>query len=142
MPEKMSAERRRPFLQEGTRTAKLASIMPDGRPHVTPVWFVLDGDDVICTTWHTSAKARSLRRDARVSLCVDDDRPPFSFVMLEGTASISEDVAQLRHWATQIGARYMGPDRAEEFGARNGVAGELLIRITPTRSVAEDRIAG
>jgi PPOX class probable F420-dependent enzyme len=138
----MSTERRRAFLQEGTRTAKLASIMPDGRPHVTPVWFVLDGDDLICTTWHTSAKARSLRRDPRVSLCVDDDRPPFSFVMLEGTASISEDLAQLRHWATQIGARYMGPDRAEEFGARNGVQGELLIRITPTRIVAEDSVAG
>jgi PPOX class probable F420-dependent enzyme len=142
MPERMSPERLRAFLQEGTRTAKLASVLPDGRPHVTPVWFVLDGEDVICTTWHTSAKARSLRGDPRVSLCVDDDRPPFSFVMLEGTASISEDLAQLRHWATQIGARYMGPDRAEEFGARNGVQGELLIRIKPTRIVAEDSVAG
>lgn len=142
MAERMSPERLRAFLQEGTRTAKLASVMPDGRPHVTPVWFVLDGDDLICTTWHTSAKARSLRQNPRVSVCVDDDRPPYAFAMLEGTASISEDVAQLRHWATQIGARYMGADRADEFGARNGVQGELLIRITPTRIVAEDSVAG
>jgi hypothetical protein len=73
---------------------------------------------------------------------VDDDRPPYAFAMLEGQASISEDPAELRRWATQIGARYMGPDRATEFGARNGVQGELLIRITPTRIVAEDRVAG
>ena len=142
MPERMSPERLRAFLQEGTRTAKLATIMPDGRPHVTPVWFVLDGNDVICTTWHTSAKARSLRRDSRVSVCVDDDHPPFSFVMIEGSASVSEDGAELRRWATRIGGRYMGEDRAEEFGARNGVQGELLIRITPTRIVAEDGVAG
>jgi PPOX class probable F420-dependent enzyme len=142
MTDRMSPERLRAFLQEGTRTAKLATIMPDGRPHVTPVWFVLDGDDLICTTWHTSAKARSLRRDPRVSLCVDDDRPPYAFAMLEGVATISEDLAELRRWATQIGARYMGADRAEEFGARNGVQGELLIRISPTRIVAEEKVAG
>lgn len=138
----MTEARRRAFLQEGTRTAKLATIMPDGRPHVTPVWFVLDGDEVICTTWHTSAKARSLRHDPRVSLCVDDDTPPFAFVMLEGTASVSTDLAQLRHWTTQIGARYMGADRAEEFGARNGVEGELLLRIRPSRIIAEEHVAG
>jgi PPOX class probable F420-dependent enzyme len=142
MAERVSPERLRAFLLEGTRTAKLASVLPDGRPHVTPVWFVLDGDDLICTTWHTSAKARSLRHDQRVSVCVDDDRPPFSFAMLEGVATVSEDLAELRKWATQIGGRYMGPERAKEFGARNGVPGELLIRIRPTRVVAEDRVAG
>jgi PPOX class probable F420-dependent enzyme len=142
MPERMSPERLRAFLQEGTRTAKLATRMPDGRPHVTPVWFVLDGDDLICTTWHTSAKARSLRHEPRVSVCVDDDRPPYAFAMLEGVASISEDLAELRHWAIRIGARYMGEARAEEFGARNGVQGELLIRIRPTRVVAEENVAG
>jgi PPOX class probable F420-dependent enzyme len=138
----MSAERLRAFLAQGTRTAKLATIMPDGRPHVTPVWFVLDGDDLICTTWHTSAKARSLRRDPRVSVCVDDERPPFAFAMLEGIASLSDDLAELRTWATRIGGRYMGADRAEEFGARNGVEGELLVRIRPTRVIAEENVAG
>ena len=137
----MTAERRRAFLQAGTRTAKLATVSADGRPHVTPVWFVLDGDDLVFTTWHTSVKARSLRRDPRVCVCVDDDRPPYAFVMLEGTATISEDVTELRTWATRIGGRYMGAERAEEFGARNGVPGELLIRVTPTKIVAEEHIA-
>ena len=137
----MSSERLRAFLQEGTRTAKLATVMPDGRPHVTPVWFVLDGDDLICTTWHASAKARSLRNDPRVSVCVDDDRPPYAFAMLEGMASISEDLSDLRRWATQIGSRYMGADRAEEFGARNGVPPEVVVRVRPERVVAKVDVA-
>ena len=138
----MSAERRRAFLLEGTRTAKVATVAPrDGRPHVTPIWFVLDGEDVIFTTDRTSVKGRALRHDPRISLCIDDDRPPFAFVMIDGVASISEELSELRRWATRIGGRYMGADRAEEFGARNGVPGELLVRVTPTRIIAEDGVA-
>jgi PPOX class probable F420-dependent enzyme len=137
----MTPERRRAFLLEGTRTAKVATVAGDGRPHVTPIWFVLDGEDVIFTTERTSVKGRALRRDPRVGLCVDDERPPFAFVMIDGVASISEELSELRCWATRIGGRYMGADRAETFGARNGVPGELLVRVTPTRIIAQDGVA-
>nr|WP_242417987.1 hypothetical protein [Frankia sp. CpI1-P] len=50
--------------------------------------------------------------------------------------ALSEDVAEVRRWATRIAARYMGADRAEEYGARNGVPGELLVRLSPTQVVA------
>ena len=108
---------------------------------MTPIWFVLDGEDVIFTTDRTSVKGRALRHDPRISLCIDDDRPPFAFVMIDGVASISEELSELRRWATRIGGRYMGANRAEEFGARNGVPGELLVRVTPTRIIAEDGVA-
>ena len=42
----------------------------------------------------------------------------------------------------QIGGRYMGADRAEEFGARNGVPGELIVRLTPTKVTALDDLSG
>ncbi|MCB1249269.1 MAG: PPOX class F420-dependent oxidoreductase [Acidimicrobiales bacterium] len=137
MARTMDADERRAFLLEGTRTAKLASTRADGSPHVAPVWFLLDGDDVVCTTWHESVKAKSLRRDPRVALTVDDPTPPYAFVIVEGTATISEDPEELVAWSTRIGARYMGADRAEEFGRRNGVPGELLVRITPTKLIAQ-----
>ena len=123
------------------RTAKLATVRADGRPHVAPVWIALDGDDIVLTTNTATAKGKALRRDPRVSLCVDDERPPFSFVMVEGTAELSEDPDDLRRWATVIGGRYMGADRADEYGRRNGVPGELLVRVTPTRVVAARGIA-
>jgi PPOX class probable F420-dependent enzyme len=137
----MSEDEWRAFLLEGTRTAKLATARRDGRAHVTPVWFVLDGDDLVFTTAHDSVKGRAVKRDGRVALCVDDERPPYAFVMIEGTASVSTELVELRSYATRIGGRYMGGDRAEEYGARNGVEGELLVRIMPTRVVARGGVA-
>jgi PPOX class probable F420-dependent enzyme len=112
-----------------------------GAPHVTPVWFLLDGEDLVFTTGATSAKGRALRRDPRVCVCVDDDTPPYSSVSLWGEASLSEDLGELRRWATALGGRYMGADRAEEFGARNAAPGELLVRVRITKVVALRDIA-
>jgi PPOX class probable F420-dependent enzyme len=108
---------------------------------VAPVWIALDGDDVLFNTGAATAKGRAVRRDPRVALCVDDERPPFAFVIVHGTAAVVEDLDQVRHWAGVIGGRYMGADRAEEYGARNGVPGELLVRVTPTKVLAERGVA-
>jgi PPOX class probable F420-dependent enzyme len=137
----MGRDEWRAFLSEGTRTGKLATTRRDGRPHVAPVWFVLDGDDLVFTTAGTSVKGRTLRADPRAALCVDDERPPFSYVTVEGRVAISEDLPALRDWATRIAARYMGAELAERYGARNGVPGELLVRLTPERVVAQAEIA-
>jgi PPOX class probable F420-dependent enzyme len=146
--ERMTHDEWRAFLADGTRTGKLATTRKDGRPHVVPIWFVLDtrsgtgtqsgtaGADVVSTTAADSVKGRSLRRDGRAAICVDDERPPFSFVLVEGTAEVSEDLEEMLRFATEIGRRYMGPARAEEFGRRNAVEGELLVRLKPDNVVA------
>ena len=137
----MSAARVREFLSHGTRTGKLATVRVDGRPHVTPIWFVLDGDDIVFNTGDHSLKAKAIARDPRVCLCVDDDTPPFAFVMVEGVAEVSTELGPMLEWATRIGARYMGNDRAEEFGRRNAVVGELLVRVRPTKVIGEDGVS-
>ena len=137
----MSPEEYRAFLLAGTRTGKLATTRRDGRPHITPIWFTLDGDDIIFTTWHESIKGRTLRRDPRAALVVDDEQPPFAYVLVEGSVTLSEDLGDLRHWAARIAARYMGEEQAGSYGERNGVAGELLARLTPKKVIAETRIA-
>ena len=137
----MSDEEWRAFLSEGTRTGKLATVRRDGRPHVVPVWFVLDGGDLVFTAPGTSIKAHAMRRDPRVCLCVDDERPPYAYVMVQGTVTLGEDLDELRRFATAIGGRYMGADRAEQFGRRNGVPGEVLVRVTPTNVTAYAGIA-
>lgn len=136
MAESMTDDERRAFLMQGTRTGKLATTLKSGAPHVAPIWFVLDGDDVIFTTHEATLKGKSIRRDGRVAISVDDDNPPFAFVLVQGIAEVSEDLEELRAWATTIGGRYMGADRAEEFGTRNGVPGELLVRVRPTKTIA------
>jgi PPOX class probable F420-dependent enzyme len=132
----MTQRQWREFVLAGTRTGKLATVRADGRPHVAPVWFLLDGDDVVFNTGARTVKGRALRRTGTAALCVDDERPPFSFVTLTGPVHLSDDLAEVRRWATRIAARYMGPQQAERYGARNGVPGELLVRLTPSSVVA------
>jgi PPOX class probable F420-dependent enzyme len=123
------------FLSAGTRTGMLGYLASDGRPLVAPVWFVVDGDQLVFNTAKSSAKGKALQRDPRVALTADDPHPPFSFVQIQGTAELSEDPDALLAIATRIGGRYMGEDRAAEFGKRNGVPGELIVRVTPTKVI-------
>jgi len=131
-------ERQIAFLSDGTRTAMLGYLASDSRPLVAPVWFVVDDGHLVFNTGRETAKGRALARDPRVVLCVDDPHPPFSFVQVQGVAEISADPQELLDIATRIGGRYMG---AEEFGRRNGVPGELIVRVTPSKVISAFDIA-
>ena len=141
MAQRMTKREYERFLLGRARTATLATVRADGRPHAAPIWFDLDGDTLLFTTGETTVKGRNLRRDPRVSLCIDEEEPPFHFVVIEGTAELMAEHPDLLHWATRIGGRYMGPDRADEYGQRNAVAGELLVRITPQKILAFKNIS-
>ena len=139
---KMTKSEAYEFLAVGTRTGKLATVRADGRPHVAPIWFVLDGEDLIFNTWHSSVKGKNLVRDGRIALTVDEEVAPYAFVLVEGHVEISDDdLAESKKWATRIGARYMGEDQAEAFGERNSVPGELLVRIKVDKIVAQKELA-
>jgi len=132
----------RDFLSHGSRTGKLGFVAVDGRPLVAPIWFVVHDDELWFNTGHDTAKGRAVARDPRLVLCVDIETPPYAFVQVQGTAMISEDPEELLASATLIGARYMGAERAEEFGRRNAVPGELLVKLRPTKVVANMDIIG
>ena len=137
------------FLMQGTLTGKLATVKRDGSSHVVPIWFTVDDGnssrkgDIIFTTSSTSLKARNIQRDNRVTICVDDQMPPFSFVTVYGIAEIKEyKQNDLLKWATIIAERYMGKRNAEAYGRRNSTEGEVLVRVKPTKIIAEKNIAG
>ena len=89
-----------PHRQAGHRPGRRAA--PRG-----PVWFTLDEStaaatpplDIVFNTGRATVKGRALQRDPRVGLCIDDERPPFNFATLEGVATLSEDLAEVAHWA-------------------------------------------
>jgi len=137
----MSEPQWKQFLSAGTRTGKLATTRRDGRPHIAPIWFVLDGDELVFNTGADSIKGRNLRREGWASLCVDDDRPPYAFVTVAGPVTISTDVPAMLEWATRIAARYMGEELAERYGRRNAVEGELLVRLRAERVLAVREVA-
>jgi PPOX class probable F420-dependent enzyme len=139
--QQMTDEEYRSFMLDRARTAVLATVRADGRPHVAPIWFDLDGDMLVFTTGENTVKGRNMRRDPRVSLCIDEEEPPFHFVAIEGTSELAAGDPDLLYWATRIGGRYMGPDRADEYGRRNAVEGELLVRVAPQKIVAHKNIS-
>jgi PPOX class probable F420-dependent enzyme len=130
------------FLSAGTRTGMLGFVASDGRPLVTPVWFVVDDGELVFATHRDTPKYRALQRDPRVTICVDDPHPPYSFVQVQGVAAVTDDPADVLDNTTRTGARYMGADRADEFGRRNAVPGELVVRVSPTKVIAGFDISG
>jgi PPOX class probable F420-dependent enzyme len=123
------------------RTAKLAVVRADGSPHVAPVWVDRDGDDIVFMTSADTVKGKAILRDPRLALCWDDERPPFSFVTVCGTATTSTDSADQLYWGARIGGRYMGAARADEYGRRNAVPPEMVVQIKVTRVVAKVNVA-
>jgi len=137
----MTDDETKAFLSEGTRTGKLGWVSSNGAPHVAPIWFLLEGDDIVFNTQVSSGKAKALKREGRACLLVDLEEPPYAFVKVDGTISFEDDLDRVKAVATAIGGRYMGADRAEEFGERNGVSGELIVRLTPTKITALDAVS-
>ena len=130
------------FLTDGTRTGKIAYLSAEGRVLVIPIWYIVEDGDLIFNTGADTAKGRFLARDRRVTICVDLEEPPYAFVQVQGHAELSNDPSELLRTATAIAARYMGPDRADEFGQRNGVPGELVVRVRPTKVLASFDVSG
>jgi PPOX class probable F420-dependent enzyme len=130
------------FLSAGRMTATFASVRADGRPHAVPTWYAVDGDEIVFTTWHSTVKAANIRERPSVVVVVQDPAPPYHYVSVEGEARLIDDLGECRAISMQLGAKYMGADRAEEFGTRNGVAGELVVRVRPTKLFGEANVAG
>lgn len=147
----MSRKEIEKFLMLDTFTAKLATVRRDGSPHVVSVWFVLDErknrttkkiEDIVFAAYGDSLEALNIKRDNRVSICVDDQTPQFSFVTIHGTAKIvRQKYNELLKWNTRIAERYMGKSNAKAYGERNSTEGVILVRVKPTKVVAEKDIA-
>ncbi len=130
------------FLMEGTRTGKLSTVQKDGRPHVAPIWFVWNEGKIIFCTGESSVKGGNMRRNPQVSICVDDESPPYAFVIVQGTAKLYDNHKDLLKWNTVFGNRYMGKELAEVYGKRNAVEGSLLVEVSPTKMISNKDVTG
>lgn len=130
MAKKLGREDLYSFLRIGHRTAKIACVKSDGSPVVSPVWFVLDSNELVFTTMDTSLKYKLIGKDPRVSVCVEDDTYPYGFATIQGRASAHKlSLSELKEWTTKIASRYVPKDSVAQFGERNAVEGEMLVRV-------------
>jgi PPOX class probable F420-dependent enzyme len=145
MTEMTTREIRR-FLMKGTFTGKLGTVEKNGNSHVVPIWFILDGGsrsnrigDIYFTTGHDSIKARNIQRNSTVSLCVDDQEPPFSFVFLRGKAKIFPyKEKETVDWATKIAARYMGKKKAALYEKLTAARGQYSFALDNRKQLQKE----
>jgi len=90
--------------------AQLATIMPDGTPHVSPVWFEYDGQNIIINTAKGRVKDRNMRRDPRVGLDILDPDNPYRHVSIRGRViEITEEGAD--KLIDKLAKKYINQDR-------------------------------
>jgi PPOX class probable F420-dependent enzyme len=142
MPENMTPDQRREFLTHGTRNAVVATVRPDGRPHAVPVWYALDGDDILISVGEQTVKGRNLAHDPRTTIVVEDPAPPYSFVSIDGTADLLRDPGDIRDASRKIAHRYLPPEAVDGWVEYATGPGKVIARISPTHTVAVAKVGG
>ncbi|RJQ80669.1 PPOX class F420-dependent oxidoreductase [Amycolatopsis panacis] len=142
MPTTMTPGRALAFLAEGTRSAVLATVRPDGRPHAVPLWYAVDGSDVLLNLSRDSVKGRNLDNTPTLALTVHDDVAPYSFVTVEGDGEIVADPAQVRAGAEAIARRYLPAEARDGYVGYAVSPGKVLVRVRPARLTGVDAVAG
>jgi PPOX class probable F420-dependent enzyme len=137
----MSADEVRDFLAE-QKTVSVATIGPRGRPHLVPLWYVPEGDELIAWTFRKSQKAKNLERDPHATLQVEAgvEYQELRGVMFECDVEVDQEPAQVAEYGRKIFTRYGGGELVQE--AREMVERQapkrIGMRFRPTRTVSWD----
>ena len=117
-------------LFEGNNFAHVATIEPDGRPQVSPVWIKHDGDGVIFSTTVGRRKHQNISRDPRVTVCVFDQADPYTYVEVRGTATMTEEGG--RALIDEFAKKYRDLDVYPWDGPD---AVRVVVRVTPDKLI-------
>jgi len=133
MSDELLSERQTRFVEQA-RVAVLATVGPDGGPHVAPVWYRYEDGEFLVLTDRGSQKHRNIERDARVELCIDDKTPPYHTVIVRGTATIVEPPPD-EAFRLALAVHYLGEERGERY-VRENRPDNVLLRITPGKIIS------
>jgi PPOX class probable F420-dependent enzyme len=107
--------------------ANLATLMPDGRPQVTPVWVDFDGGYILINSAKGRQKDKNMRRDPRVSLAIQDPDDPYRYVEIRGAVvEVTEQGADAH--IDKMAKKYLGKDK---YPFRTPTEVRVLYKIRP-----------
>jgi PPOX class probable F420-dependent enzyme len=134
MPNNRLTDRVRAFLEE-QRFAVLATLNKDGTAQLTTMWYELQGDEIMMNTKVGRAKERNLRRDPRISICIEDG---YNYITLSGTARLIDDQPTAQADIRRLATRYFGSEKADRR-MRDQFSKEQRVTIRmPIERVVED----
>ncbi len=128
----MTPDERRQFL-EAHRLAVLGVERGQKPPHLSPVYYVLDGDDLLISVTKTRAKTKLIRRSGRLSLCVLHEEFPFPYLRIEGLGTFEDDgaVDLLMRMAEKMTGNPMSEVMRPNFEERARTEQRVVLRLTP-----------
>jgi len=104
------SDKARAFLNE-KRFAVLATLNQDGTAQQTTMWYLLEGDTIVMNTRAGRLKDRNLRRDPRISICIEDG---YSYITISGKVQIIDDPEVAQRDIRRLAVRYDGVEQAEQ----------------------------
>ena len=122
------------ILIKGKYLADLVTLMPDGSPHIAPVWYKYDGEKYLILSEFKTVKVNNIKKDNRVAILISKTDPPYSYVMLKGHAKISD--CNYDDLLMELSIKYLGERDGEKYGNEIKKNSEfILITFTPNKVV-------
>ncbi len=131
----------KPFLEQGTWVAKLATMNKDDTIRITPLTYAVDGADLIFSTWENSDAVRNARRTATASVLIDKSDQPYAGVHYTGHAHVLGDTItaeQYGDWFQRYIGDYEQAVKSYQFLVSLGIGQRAFIRFQPTNAVTWD----
>ena len=129
MPAVISADVKA-FLSQ-PHVAALATVRPDGRPHVTPVWYDFDGSEFTVASFRTTQKLKNVARKGFAALCIFTQEPPYRNVIIEGTARLGSPLDNV--WRERVAIRYLGESAGKAYVREAGDWDVVAIHVRPVK---------
>ncbi|HZG04280.1 MAG TPA: PPOX class F420-dependent oxidoreductase [Streptomyces sp.] len=119
------------YVDESRVFATVATILPDGQPHLTVVWIKRDGDDLLFSTTVDRQQGKNLARDPRVTVMINPPEDPYRYAEIRGTATITPDPE--RKLPDELSLKYTGQDYASFNPASKNDGERIVVRVTPVK---------
>ena len=119
------------YVDESRVFATVATILPDGQPHLTVVWIKRDGDDLLFSTTVDRQQGKNLARDPRVTVMINPPEDPYRYAEIRGTATITPDPE--RKLPDELSLKYTGRDYASFNPASKNDGERIVVRVTPVK---------
>ncbi|MFF2847265.1 PPOX class F420-dependent oxidoreductase [Streptomyces sp. NPDC058001] len=119
------------YLDDSRAFVTVATVLPDGRPHLTVVWMIRDGDDLLFSTTVDRQQGKNVARDPRVTVLISPADNPYTYAEVRGTATVTPDTT--KELVNTLSHKYTGQDYATFNPASKNDGDRVIVRVTPDK---------